>query len=294
MLSRSPIEHMATVQANANSAKHEAQRAAANPGLELLERLGYIVRGALYLVMGFFALRIALSKPDGKPLDLTGSVLVLAGNQYGKLVLLVIVVGLAAYSVWGLVRAIFDPLHRGSDRSGYMARLGFFWSALSYAAIVVFGIKILTGTGAGSADTRKFISSILEHPAGGWVTIIIGLAVLGIGIGQFVEAKRAMFSRDLKGAEMSNATRNAVVALGRFGMFARGVIFVIVGWFIVEAGRDHNPGEVEGFGEAFMWLLAQPYGHLLLGIISLGVMALGVHSLACARWMRLMGSSGKA
>jgi len=282
---------MSTLQANANSVK----RAAANPGLELLERLGYIVRGALYLAMGILALRVALFKPDGKAVDLTGSLVVLISNQFGKVVLLVIIVGLAAYSLWGFVRAIFDPLRRGSDPTGYIERLGFVSSALSYGAIVAFGIKILSGSGGGSTDsTRQTISSILEHPQGGWLTLLIGLIVLGVSAGQFVEAYRAAFQRDLKGAEMSETTRSIVTTLGRFGMFGRGVIFVIVGWFIVQAGLHHNPGEVQGFGGAFMFLLDKPFGHLVLGVVALGIVALGLHSLACARWVRLMGSAGSA
>jgi len=279
---------MATVQANAGSVK----RAAANPGLELLERLGYVVRGALYAVMGLLALRIAMSKPDGQAVDLTGSVVYLIGNPFGKFVLLLIIVGLAAYSIWGLIRAIFDPLHRGSDPSGLIERLGFVSSAVSYGLIVVFGLKILMGSGGTSTDsTQKTISSILEHPEGGWLTVLIGVVAIGIGLGQWVEAYRAVFKRDLKGAEMSDAQRKVAVALGRFGMFARGVVFLIIGWFIVQAGLHHDPGQVQGFGGAFMFLLAQPFGHLVLGVVALGFIALGLHSLASARWIRLMGSS---
>jgi hypothetical protein len=282
---------MSTIQANANSVK----RAAANPGLELLERIGYLVRGALYLAMGILALRVALSKPDGKAVDLPGSLVVLISNQFGKLVLLVIIVGLAAYSLWGFVRAVFDPLRRGSDPTGYIERFGFVSSALSYGAIVAFGIKILGGSGGASTDsTRQTISSILEHPQGGWLTLLIGLIVLGVSAGQFVEAYRAEFKNDLKGAEMSEATRNTVTALGRSGMFARGVIFLVVGWFIVQAGLHQDPNEVQGFDGAFMFLLAQPFGHIVLGVVALGIVALGLHSLACARWIRLLGSSGAA
>ncbi len=282
---------MSTLQANANSVK----RAAANPGLELLERLGYIVRGALYLAMGILALRVALFKPDGKAVDLTGSLVVLISNQFGKLVLLVIIVGLAAYSLWGFVRAIFDPLRRGSDPTGYIERLGFVSSALSYGAIAAFGIKILSGTGGAATDsTRQTISSILEHRQGGRLTLLIGLIVLGVSVGQFVEAYRAEFKNDLKGAEMSEGARNIITALGRFGMFARGVIFLVVGWFIVQAGLHQNPNDVQGFDGAFLFLLAQPFGHIVLGVVALGIVALGLHSLACARWIRLLGSSGAA
>jgi hypothetical protein len=286
---------MATVQANANSVKHSAKRAAANPGFELLERMGYVVRGVLYIVMGVLALRLALARPDGQAVSLTGSVIFLIGNQYGKLLLLVIVVGLASYSVWGLIRAIFDPLHRGSDPSGYMARLGFLSSAVTYATIALFGVKLLVGTGDGSTDsTRKWISAVLAHPEGGSVTVVIGLVLLGIGIGQFVEAYRASFKRDLKGAEMSEKTRSFVTSLGRFGMFARGVLFAIVGWFILQAGLHHDPNKVQGFDGAFLYLLTKPFGHVVMGVVALGIVALGLHSLACARWVRLLGSSGKA
>src|SRR5579859_2700012 len=147
---------MGTVQANANSVKHHAKDAAANPGLEFLERIGYMVRGTLYIAMGVLALRIALSKPDGQAVSLTGSLVFLVGNQFGKLLLLGAVVGLAAYSFWGLIRAIFDPLHRGSDPSGYMQRLGFLSSAASYGAIALFGLQILFGaTPAGGDPTQK-------------------------------------------------------------------------------------------------------------------------------------------
>src|SRR5258708_248868 len=112
---------MATVRTGTAAVK----RVAANPALELLERLGYAVRGALYAVMGLLALRIVFSVADGQTTDLTGSLVVLVSNPFGKLVLIIAAVGLAAYSLWGFTRAIYDPLHRGSDASGYMARLGF-------------------------------------------------------------------------------------------------------------------------------------------------------------------------
>ena len=278
--------------ATLDSRAHPIKRAAANPALEILERLGYVARGVLYAVMGVLALRIAMAQPGGQATDLTGSLVYLIGQPFGKLVLYVMVIGLAAYSVWGFIRAIFDPLHRGSDASGYLERLGFVSSAVSYAAIVVFGLRILIRNGGASGDsTQKTILSVLDHPAGGSLTVLIGLLAIGIAIGQFVEGYRAVFQRDLKGWEMSESARRIVVALGRFGMFARGVIFLVIGWFIVQAGLHHDPGQVQGFGGAFLFLLSKPFGHLLLGIVALGFVALGLHSFACARWMRLMGSS---
>ncbi len=279
---------MAIIQGGNTAVEH----AAANPLLELLERLGYVVRGALYAVMGLLALALALGSGGGQATDLSGSLVVLVGNPFGKLVLVVVAVGLTAYSVWGFVRAIYDPLHRGSDVSGYAARLGFVTSALSYLAIVIFALQILGGAGGGSGDsTQKTIASVLIHPAGGLLTVIIGLVAIAIAFGQFLEAYKATFKKDLKGAEMTTSERDLAIGLGRFGMFARGVTFLVIGWFLVQAGIHHDAGQAQGFGGAFAFLLGQPFGRLLLGIIALGFVALGLHSFACARWIRLLGSS---
>lgn len=269
------------------------KRAAANPLLELMERLGYAVRGALYSVMGLLALGIALGVGAGQATDLSGSLVFLISNPLGKLVLVVVIVGLTAYSLWGFTRAIYDPLHRGKGAGGYAARLGFISSAVSYAAIVFFALQLLLGSGGPSGEgTRKTITSVLTHPGGGLVTVIIGLVIIGIGLGQFLEAYRATFKEDLKAAEMTASERENAIRLGRFGMFARGVIFLVIGWFVVQAGIHHDPAQVQGFGGAFLFLLGQPFGRVILGIVALGLVALGLHSFACARWIRLMGSSG--
>jgi fumarate reductase subunit D len=279
---------MATVHAGNNAVK----RAAGNPLLQLLERLGYVVRGALYAVMGLLALGIAVSVGPGQTTDLSGSLVFLIGNPFGKLVLIVAAIGLAAYSLWGFIRAIYDPLHRGSGASGYAARLGFVTSAVSYAAIVILALQLLAGSGAPSGDsTQKTIASVLTHPAGGALTILIGLIAIVIGLGQFLEAYQANFAKDLKGAEMSQSERMWAIRFGRFGMFARGVTFLVIGWFVVQAGIHHDPAQAQGFGGAFQFLLGQPFGRVLLGVVALGFVALGLHSFACARWIRLMGSS---
>src|SRR6267142_2110808 len=213
-------QEMASIQTANNAVK----RAATSPALEILERLGYAVRGALYAVMGLLALKVVLSVAGGQTTDLTGSLVALVSNPFGKLTLIVAAIGLGAYSLWGFVRAIYDPLHRGSDASGYMARLGFLTSALSYAAIVIFALQLLAGSGASAGDgTQKTIASVLTHPAGGPVTILIGLVAIGVGLGQFLESYRATFAKDLKGAEMSETTRTSAIRTSPVGRRRAGI-----------------------------------------------------------------------
>src|SRR2546421_4317461 len=128
---------MASAHHVARRAKRATRRGISNPWLEFLERAGYVVRGVLYAAMGTFALGLALGL-GGTATDQSGSLVILDRGPAGKVLLFAVVIGLGAYSIWGFVRAIFDPLNRGKGPSGMAERLGFVWSGIAYAGIVVF------------------------------------------------------------------------------------------------------------------------------------------------------------
>ncbi len=275
--------------AEARRAQTAARQAATSPWLESLERLGYVVRGIVYAVMGFLALQLALSR-SGAATDPAGSVALLAARPFGRVILVAVVIGLGAYSIWGFVRAIFDPWRRGSDPSGIAQRLGYAWSGFAYASLTLFALNLLAGGGASAPDsTQSAVRSILALPAGRLLAVAIGLVTIGVGIGQFVDTNAAQ--RGVKHDEMRPATRALVLWLGRLGMFSRGVTFTLVGWFVLQAGWHRDASGAHGYSGAFIFLLSQPYGHLFLAVVALGFIALGLHSLALARWARLLGSS---
>ncbi len=196
-------------------------------------------------------------------------------------------------------RAVAHPWLVAAERAGYVARgvlyAGYLWSGFSYAVLVLFALQLFLG-GSGvdiNADTvQGFVAKLLRNPAGGALTIGAGLLAIGSGLVQFYEAYQAGFRKDLKRQEMSRQERKAADFLGRFGMFARGVTFLVVGWFLIQAGMHHDPSQAHGYSGAFVFLLNQPFGPWLLGITAAGFVALGLQSFAYARWVRLMGARG--
>jgi hypothetical protein len=282
---------MASVHGTARRVRSATKRSAANPWLEFLERVGYVVRGVLYAAMGTLALGLALGI-GGIATDQSGSLVILSGGPTGKFLLLAVVVGLGAYAAWGFVRAIYDPLHRGDDAVGIAERLGFVWSGVAYSAMVVFALHLLAGGSASASHdgTQAAIARVLGLPAGHLVTIGIGVVAIGVGLGQFVDAYRAVFKKDLKRTKMRKEEKAIVDSLGRLGMISRGVTFTLVGWFVFQGGLHDDASRVKGFGGAFLLLLSQPFGRALLGAVAVGFIALGLHSFACARWIRLLGS----
>jgi len=270
-------------------ADHAVKRAASNPALEMLQRAGYVARGVLYAVMGALALGLAL-RVGGSATDQSGSLVTIAGGTFGKVLLLVFAVSLGAYSIWGFVRAVLDPLHRGDKPAGVAERLGFAWSGIAYAGLALFAVELFLGSGRSQDSTQSAMAKILAYPAGHWAVVVIGLVAIAVGLGQFVLAYKATFKQDLKRGEMNQSEKKVVDALGRIGFAARGVVFTLVGWFVLQGGIHGDASRVHGFGGAFVFLLTQPHGHVLVGLVAIGFIALGFHSFAAARWTRMMGS----
>jgi hypothetical protein len=266
----------------------DGRKVAANPWLERLARLGYVVRGVLYGVMGVLALELAFGV-GATTGDQRKSLYLLAGNPLGGVFLAVVVVSLAAYSLWGFVRAIYDPLGRGKDAPGLISRLGFAWSGLNYAALMVFAFEFLIGAtkGDGSDTMQKAVAKLMSQPEGQYITIIAGAVAVIAGLGQFADAYKAGFRKDLKRNQMSRAERVTADFLGRFGMFARGVVFTTLGYFVLQAGLHHDPSRAGSMGDAFLAIARAPLGHLSLAVVALGFVALGMHSFANARWVRM-------
>ncbi len=115
---------MATVNNIKTQGKKVTKDAAYSPIMDRLARLGYGVKGIIYITMGFIAFRSALGK-SSTPADQLGAIATFGKLPYAQVLLWVILVGLISYSLWGLIRAFLDPFHKGRDMKGLLARFAF-------------------------------------------------------------------------------------------------------------------------------------------------------------------------
>ena len=143
-----------TTKPSARSVQRQAKKVVTNPWVERSARAGYIVRGLLYGTMGVLALGLAVGLDAGTT-DQRGALELLGGSAVGRLFMLVVVIALLAYSGWGVIRAVYDPLHRGDDPPGIASRIGFAWSALNYAVLAVFAAGLLLGASSRQRRRRR-------------------------------------------------------------------------------------------------------------------------------------------
>ncbi len=271
-------------------ANRTAKWASRNPAYKRLARAGYVIRAFLYGFMGFIALRIAISDVAQNS-DQETSLLAVAGFPLGRLLLIAAVGFLAAYALWGFIRAIYDPLDRGDDATGIATRVAFGFSGFAYLGLTLFAVGLLTqgGNSRHQDEVQQLAGRALTAPAGIVLAEVVGLIAIAAGLGQLVEAYRATFQKDLKRRQMSRNEARVTQVLGQFGFASRGAVFILMGWFILLAALQHNAHQARGYSGIFAYLLTQAYGRPVLGVLALGFIALGLHSLALARYIRLPG-----
>jgi hypothetical protein len=274
------------------TSKKAADKAEISPFVETMARIGYGARGLIYFIMGMLAVQLAIGA-GGKAADQQGAIAIIGKQPFGRILLWVILVGLASYALWGLVRAILDPLHKGHDMKGIIERVGFMFSAVSYAILILPTYAAISGgakqahNGAQGEKTQAYVGKILEMPWGRWMVGIAGLIVIGVGLLQIYQGIKKDFDSQIHFKPLSGQKLMWVKRLGRFGTVARGIVFALIGIFLIVAAYRANPGQAKGFDGALISLLHQPFGTYLMGIVAVGLAAMGIYSFLIALWFRL-------
>ncbi len=281
-----------TLKGSVNSVKADgkqaAKKAAYSPTMDRLTRLGYAIKGLIYIIIGLLAIQGALGK-SSTPADQLGAIAAISKLPYGMLALWIVLIGLISYSLWGLIRAFLDPFHKGNDTEGLLIRGGYLVSAVTYASFILPTYELITGAGGGSQShqTVKFVAAVMSTTWGRVGVGILGLAVVAGGFYQIYLGITSNFDKQFKPYALNPQQLKIAKQLGRYGTIARGVVFALVGFFLCLAAFYANPSTAKGFNGALNFLARQPYGLWLLGIIALGLIAFGIYSVMSAAWFKL-------
>jgi hypothetical protein len=240
-----------------------------------LAAIGYFVYGGVYVLVGALAAKVALGT-GGRLTGTQGAIREVAREPFGGVMLVVIAIGLFAYSIWRLTQAIVDPEGHGRGWKGLAIRGGRLISSLSYGALAVFTVEMLTASRAPNGDATWALRLVTE-PVGAVLGTIVALVILGAAIAQFHDAVTGDFGEPVRQSGMTQPERTVGKWAGRVGFTARGVIFAMVGASLLYAVFDANPGRAaRSIDELFVWLLHLPYGRWALGLVGVGLAGYGM------------------
>lgn len=257
-----------------------------------LARAGWAAKGVLYLVTGLIVSRVARGggRSGGEDASQTGALREVAEQPFGKILLGVLAVGLLAYSLWRLVEAWLG------DDAGSLERAAFVASGLVYAGLGVVAASMVLGGSGGSGGSgpsggaeeqaQGVTATVLGWPFGPWLVAGAGVVLAAVGL---VFVKRGVardFMDDLDLTGESPGRHTAVEWAGVVGQCARGFVFAVIGWFLVQAAVQFDPDEAKGLDGALRELADTSHGTVLLWAVALGFAAYGLFSLARSRYDR--------
>ncbi|HYY56093.1 MAG TPA: DUF1206 domain-containing protein, partial [Pyrinomonadaceae bacterium] len=253
---------------------------------------GYATKGAVYIVVGALA-TMAAGGAGGETTDTRGALQAIEEQPLGKFALGTVAFGLIGYVVWRWIQAIADTDDKGTGLKGVLIRIGYAGSGLVYAGLAFTAAKILIDVGEPDSSgevQQHWTARLLSVPYGRWLVGAVGAGVVGFGLYQIYKGLWAKFRKRLKLGQMSYTKKAWATLSGRIGYAARGVVFCIVGNFLVQAALHYNPKEAKGLEGALDTLAGQPYGRWIMGVVAAGLIVYGLYMLVEARYRRINGA----
>ncbi len=259
--------------------------------IERFARFGYAAKGFVYGLVGILALQTALNQ-GGQTTDPNGVLYEIIQQPFGQVLLSFVTIGLIGYATWRFLQAFMDADNKGADLKGLIERFGFGMSAVIYSGFAFTAIKLLTGNGESGGEqsdqsAQHWTAQFLSQPFGEWLVGLAGVIVMGLGFYYFYKAFTGKFRKELKIIEMTHQEEKWVMRSGRMGLSARGVIFTMIGWFLIQAAYQSNANEAQAIPGTLETLLRQPYGSLMLGVVAAGLVIYGLYMGVNARYRRI-------
>lgn len=156
-----------------------------------------------------------------------------------------------------------SPWIEGLGRFGYAAK------GVVYLIIGGLAVQAALGQGGQATDQRGAMAHIAEAPFGRSLLVVLAVGLLGYALWQVV---RAVLDTDHKGTDAQGLLWRAI-----HGGVA--VIYVGLAWSAIKVAME--AGEQQGSTEALQdwtaWLMAQPLGPWLVGLVGACVVANGLY-----------------
>jgi hypothetical protein len=258
----------------------------AAPLIDRFARFGFAMKGIVTIQIGALALRYALGW-GGEVTGPGGALELLLREPFGKMILVVLATGLAAYALWMFVAAILDPERKGTSLQGLAERIAFFVTGIGYALLARGTFNLLfAGSVTGGMTLEDLAAAVLTPHVGRWLVGLSGAVVMTAGVLQLRLGITAGFRHTLRPIG-STPWRFAIFTTGILGYITLGVLSLMVGYSLVRVAVDYNPAEAGGWDAALWLLVGLTEGRWLLGLVSAGLICYGLYFVVLMRYRKL-------
>jgi Domain of Unknown Function (DUF1206) len=255
---------------------------------DILGRVGLVGQGVVAAIVGILAIQLAIGDPT-QATTKDGAVAWLADQPAGKFLMVLLTVALFALAIWRFLDAIWGDPVEGDEATKRIkfAALGVVYTAFAVTALSVT-IANWTGhvasaggsTGGGDRASQKAASTVLDWPAGQWLVALGGVVLIGFALWSI---KHEVIDQSFT-ERLDKGDGTWVARLGQAGYFARALVYIVVGWFFVQAAVTYDPSQAKGLSGALQELAGKSWGQVVLWAIALGLFCYGLFCVAEAKY----------
>jgi hypothetical protein len=205
-------------------------------------------------------------------------------QRFGRVMLLVIGIGIVGYAAYYIFEATADLRGRGGGRRGWTSRGLTMIKAAVYGAVGIQALMVVLFDRRPVDGTEPGARAVMQFPLGEAVVIAIGIGIAVYGATQLGMVWRGQLDDEI---DVSRVGREApwILTLGRFGIAARSVILVLMGATFARSGWRGRASDADGYRDALRTIAS--FDPWLLAAIGAGLLCFGVYQLCHARYVRL-------
>ncbi len=261
--------------------RRETREALSSEWFDRLARFGFGAKGAVFGTVGVMAVLSVLGATGDDP-DVVGAFEALGETPATAVLLVVLVVGLFAYMTWRFLQAFADVESEGSGARGLFKRASYFAIGAIYGGFAIYAAALLLGMQPGDEDADDWTAMALALPGGAYAVGLFGVIVGIVGLNEIFFGVSGRYQNEYRQRRMHHVERVAARGAGWYGHVSRGLVYCLIGFFLVRSAILFDPDEAHGLKEAFATLAEQPYGIWLVGAAAVGWVAFGLYCLAIA------------
>lgn len=248
--------------------------------------LGYGAKGIIYLSIGISAIQAAIISNR----EASGTYLTLAlitDKPLGKLFVCFIAIALTGYVLRRLLQVI---LMSGHDNpwcfKSIFQRLGYIVSGMSYAGVAYSALNIVFRVGEYDDTTQDIVDELFEQAWGEWLILLGGILVTTIGLGYIYGAYTGSYVSEFNRDDIHHRLDKWATRMGKLGVAARGIAFVLSGIFLIQAAIFGNSKLAGGMQNVLQEIGSTNWGWLWLSLIGMGLICYGLYMFVATVYRR--------
>ena len=258
------------------------------PVTEAIARTGLGARAFVYFAVAWLLVDGAFASESGNGASPGDAFRKIENQQGGRILLMALGAGLFLYALWRFQQALVDTENQGNDAKGILARLGMVSSGVSYFLVGIAAIAVTMGgnQGGGGGKTEESARWLMQQPFGRWLVALGGLVLLAIGCAQVWRAKSGQWKSNIDLSGWAGRLTPVIAA----GIAGRGVLFMLVGGFLILGGMTADQSDIRGLAATLGWIRVQPVGLWLFLAAAAAIGVYGVYSAVQSRRYRFPDS----